>query len=102
MRWGIFSPNPCSVCALKDAVIERLRDDLARERLRLDRAETVSRRAIDQLLVEKGKPGLAPVEKWTGTDADAAMSEMLALFRDADDRGDGKIVDMDNLGIDHR
>jgi hypothetical protein len=98
MNW--FKPKPCEVCPLKDAIIERLRDDLARERLRLDRAEHKAETATDALLAEAGKPVLQQPQRFTAKDSDNVMADTFAIFRDEDDKGDGKIRDMDNLDFD--
>jgi len=94
--------KPCAVCALKDAVIDRLRDDLARERLRLDRAEAKASTATDALLAKAGQPTLTPPQKWTQADAENLMKESFAFFKDEHDTGDGKVRDIDQLDYDQK
>lgn len=96
-----FAPKPCPVCAIKDAVIERLRDDLKRERLRLARAEERGERALDELLKDAGKAPVTPPQRWSASDADKVMQDTFAIFKDADDHGDGNVRDVDNLDFDH-
>ena len=97
-----WTSKPCDVCALKDAIIERLRDDLARERLRLQRAEAKAEAATDALLAHGGQPALRPAQTYTQTDAEQVMRESFAFFKDDDDKGDGKVREADNLDFDHR
>ena len=95
---GGFFRSHCTVCDSKDQLIEKLETDLSRERTRLDQAERKLNAATDALLADQGKPSLTLPPRMTATDADRTMQDIFAIFKDEDDKGDGKVLDSDQVG----
>jgi len=100
MSW--FTKKPCPICAEKDLMIHQLRLDSSRDRLRLSIAEEKLTKATDLLLAQSGNLGLTPPQRFTEKDSENLMRDTFAMFLDADDKGDGKIRDVDNLDFDKR
>lgn len=100
--WSLFPRKPCPICSEKAVLISQLMDDLQRERCRLSVAETRASIAVDALLQEKGKPSMTPPTRFSASDAEQLQRETFAFFKDEDDRGDGKIRDVDQLDFDRR
>ena len=100
MSW--FTLKPCPTCQEKACLILQLLDDLKRERLRLSVAEDRASKAIDALLQDHGKPIMTAPTRFSAADAEQLQRETFAFFKDEDDKGDGKIRDVDQLDFDPR
>ena len=100
MSW--FTKKPCQVCAEKDMMIHQLKSDESRNRMRLCILEEKLSKATDLLLAQAGKPGITPPQRFSAKDADDLMRDSFAMFLDEEDKGDGKIRDVDNLDFDKR
>jgi len=97
-----FTKKPCLICVEKDMMIHQLKSDASRDRLRLSITEEKLSKATDLLLAQSGKAGIAPPQRFSAKDADDLMRDSFAMFLDEEDKGDGKIRDVDNLDFDKR
>ena len=98
--WNLFQKKPCPVCQEKDRLILQLREDLSRDRLRLSLAMDRESLAVDRLLQKQGDKGITPPQRVGVLEADAMMKDTFAIFVDQEDKGDGKVREVDCLDHD--
>jgi hypothetical protein len=87
----------CKVCAEKDKRITSLEEQIQTLKSQLGHSREREQKAVDQLLARQGEPSITPLPKLSAVDSQKAMEDIMAIFKDEDDTGDGTIVEADQL-----
>ncbi len=96
--WEWLHHKPCPACAVKDEYIQELKNDRTALRTQLAYSREREEKAVDALLERKQERPITPTPRMTMKDSENAQREAFGIFVDADDTGDGKIREVDNLG----
>lgn len=94
-----WTPKPCPVCAimslrsqLLEGTIDTLKSQLAHSREREEKA-------VDALLERQGKPSITPQPRMSAKDSEQANRDVMGIFLDEDDKGDGGVLEVDKLNV---
>ncbi len=87
----------CRVCDEKDRRIKALEAEIQSLKSQLCHSREREECAVDQLLARKGDDSIRPTGKMSEVDSMKAMEQLFGIFKDEDDKGDGTIVDADQL-----
>lgn len=97
MSW--FKKDPCVLCGEKDKTIDRLVIEIEGFKRMLAHSREREERAVDVLLENQGKRPVAPPPKMTTAEADRATEDLMGMFKDEDDKGDGRILEAHQVNV---
>jgi len=97
-----FRSKPCAVCAEKDGRMSDLMNQVLMLKSQLAHSREREEKAVDALLARQGVDSVTPHPRMSSVDSEAAMKSVMGMFLDEDDKGDGKVRDIDKLDYDHK
>jgi len=100
--WNPFATRVCAACLGKDALIAAHEQSLLILKSQLAHSREREEKAVDALLAKQGVDSVTPRPKLSSVDSEAAMRSVMGMFLDEDDKGDGKVRDIDKLDYDHK
>lgn len=90
--------KPCAVCAEKDGRVNDLISQILTLKSQLGHSREREEKAVDALLEKQGVSPVTPQPRMTAKDSEAAQRAAFGIFIDEDDKGDGNILEVDQLG----
>lgn len=104
--WDLFKSKACAVCAEKDRRLEdsekRISDlysQISTLKSQLSHSREREERAVDAALEQRGAKPVTPPPRMSAKDSENAYVDAMAIFKDSEDIGDGKILEADNLNV---